>query len=195
MSLIYISTPRLIIRSPLMIDATVLSASIYASAPELRQWMPWAKHLPTLDDTIYTLEDAITKAKLDEEYWLLIFTLDGTFVGSTGLHNIDWRKPSGEIGYWIDSQQVGQGYASEAIDAIAKFARDTMGLRRIQITTSDRNTRSWRVAERANFTLEGVLREHRINPDGERDHTRVYAITSAQAQGRGNWAKLHTQAR
>jgi len=41
----------------------------------------------------------------------------------------------------------------------------------------DGNVRSWRVAERAGFTLEGVLRCQSLAPTGEPRDTRVYART------------------
>jgi uridine phosphorylase len=195
MSAIRIDTPRLIIRTPVLEDAPALNAAIHASAAELRPWMPWAQQLPTPAETAANLTEAIAQTEADRDYRLLLFTRDGVLVGSSGLHGIDWRQPSGEIGYWVDTRHAGRGYASEATTAIAGYAREVMGLRRIQIVVSDTNSRSWRIAERCGFALEGVLREHRINPDGNRDHTRIYALTAGDAVGSGRWAQLHQQAR
>jgi RimJ/RimL family protein N-acetyltransferase len=41
----------------------------------------------------------------------------------------------------------------------------------------DRNERSWRVAERCGFTLEGILRNEAIGVHGELRNTRIYAKT------------------
>jgi RimJ/RimL family protein N-acetyltransferase len=46
---------------------------------------------------------------------------------------------------------------------------------RVEIRMDDHNVRSWRVAERAGFTLEGVLRRDALAPDGRVRNTRVYA--------------------
>jgi RimJ/RimL family protein N-acetyltransferase len=43
----------------------------------------------------------------------------------------------------------------------------------------DVNVRSWKVAERAGFALEGTLRSDALNPLGEPRDTRVYALTAA----------------
>lgn len=43
----------------------------------------------------------------------------------------------------------------------------------------NRNERSWRVAQRAGFVLEGVLRSDALNPLGVARDTRVYALTGA----------------
>jgi RimJ/RimL family protein N-acetyltransferase/uridine phosphorylase len=191
---IRIDTPRLILRSPLIADAAAINAAIHASANELQPWMPWATPLPTLEQTTANLAEAIAATERDAEFRLLLTLHDGTLVGSSGLHDIDWRLPRGEIGYWIDSRHAGRGYASEATAALTAYARDVMGLRRIAIIVSDSNPRSWRIPERLGYALEGVLHEHRINPDGRRDHTRIYACITPDAQGQEPWAGLQRQA-
>ncbi len=191
MTAIRIDTSRLIIRSPVQDDASAINAAIHASAPELRAWMPWADPLPTLDQTASNLAEAIAQTAADKDYRLLLTTRDGVLVGSSGVHGVDWRIPSGEIGYWLDTRHTGHGYAREAAAAIASFARSVMGLRRIQIVVADANMRSWRIAEQLGFPLEGVLHEHRINPGGLRDHTRIYASIDPAATGQEPWIGLH----
>ena len=44
--------------------------------------------------------------------------------------------------------------------------------------SDDRNVRSWRVAERCGFVLEGVLRQQSLTPDGEPRDMRIYAKTA-----------------
>jgi ribosomal-protein-serine acetyltransferase len=45
----------------------------------------------------------------------------------------------------------------------------------VEIRMDAGNERSWRVAERAGFRLEGVLRGDSLTPAGELRDTRVYA--------------------
>ena len=47
----------------------------------------------------------------------------------------------------------------------------------------DTNERSWRVAQRAGFALEGVLRSDSLNPLGAARDTRVYALIGAGPAG------------
>ncbi len=194
MTTIRITTPRLIIRSPVIEDAPAINAAILASLGSLRPWMPWAKSPPTLADTTANLAGAIARTDKDEEYRLLLFTPGGTLVGSSGLHEVDWRVPRGEIGYWIDARHAGQGYVREATAAITAFAHGTMGLRRVQIVVSDRNQRSWRIPEALGYALEAILREYRINPDGQRDHERIYACITDEPRAEEPWAGLHRRA-
>jgi RimJ/RimL family protein N-acetyltransferase/uridine phosphorylase len=194
MTTIHLTTPRLIIRSPLLSDAAAIHAAVHASGPELAAWMPWANPLPTLAHVTTNLAEAIAGTAADNDYRLLLTTHDGAIIGSSGIHAVNWAVPRGEIGYWLDSRHAGQGYAREATAAITAYARDVMGLRRIEIIVSDGNARSWRIPEHLGYTLEGILREHRINPDGWRDHTRIYACVTPQAEGQGAWGDLHRRA-
>ena len=52
---------------------------------------------------------------------------------------------------------------------------DRLGARRVEIRTDDGNSSSWKVAERAGFTLEALLRGDSLTPAGEVRSTRVYA--------------------
>ena len=45
----------------------------------------------------------------------------------------------------------------------------------VEIRTDDANSASWKVAERAGFTLEALLRGDSLTPLGEVRSTRVYA--------------------
>jgi RimJ/RimL family protein N-acetyltransferase len=66
--------------------------------------------------------------------------------------------------------------ASGAAGALAAWALNDLGLHRLEIHHSTRNEASCRVAERAGFTLEGVIRSALLHQDGWHDmhvHARV----------------------
>ena len=96
-------------------------------------------------------------------------------VGGTGLHRIDWTLRKFEIGYWRKTGCEGRGYLTEAVRALARLAFDQLDARRVEIRMDDNNERSWRVAERAGFTLEALLRFDSATTAGEPRSTRVYA--------------------
>ena len=77
---------------------------------------------------------------------------------ATGLHRIDWTLRKFEIGYWRKTGCAGRGFVTEAVRAMARLAFDTLDARRVEIRMDDNNASSWRVAERAGFTLEALLR-------------------------------------
>ncbi len=51
-----------------------------------------------------------------------------------------------------------------------------LGARRIEIRTDCRNERSWRVAERAGYTLDGIFHNHTRDVDGVLCDDRIYSL-------------------
>ena len=74
---------------------------------------------------------------------------------------------------------MGRGYVSEATQALAKLAFDELGAARVELRMDDDNERSWRVAERLGFELEGVLRAESRDNGGNLRDTRVYAMVNS----------------
>jgi RimJ/RimL family protein N-acetyltransferase len=169
-------TERLTIRAPRAGDGAEVNAAVLESLTELRPWMPWARTAPTLEESEANIRGAVAKFLSREDLRLLLFLKNtGTLIGSSGLHRIDWSVPRFEIGYWVRMSHAGRGYITEAVTGITAFARDHLGARRVEIRMDARNERSWRVAERAGFTLEGVIRHERRALNGTLSDGRIYA--------------------
>ena len=101
--------------------------------------------------------------------------LEGRLIGSTGLHRPDWAARRFEISYWRRTGCQGRGFVTEAVGAVARLAFDRFAARRVEIRMDQENAASIKVAERAGFTFEGVLRQDSVTPQGEPRSTRVYA--------------------
>lgn len=65
---------------------------------------------------------------------------------------------------------------TEATAALTRFALASLGAARVELRIDERNERSWRVAERLGFRLEGVLRAERRGNAGELSKMRVYSL-------------------
>jgi len=59
--------------------------------------------------------------------------------------------------------------------ALTKLAFEQLNALRVEIRCDDRNHKSSRVAERAGFQLEGILRNESHGLDGSLRSTRVYS--------------------
>jgi RimJ/RimL family protein N-acetyltransferase len=173
-------TSRLLIRSPMPGDGPEVNAAVVETIDSLRVWMPWAKTLPTVDESEETMRKARCAFLERSDLWLLLF-LKGTstLVGSSGLAVKDWSVPKFEIGYWCRKRFEGQGFISEAVRGITTFAFETLGARRVEIRCDSRNIRSRRVAVRAGYPLEGKLRNDTLNNEGALRSTLVFAMISA----------------
>lgn len=173
-------TERPILRCPHEDDAAASNEAVAESIDSLRPWMPWAQAVPTLEQAEAEMRRMHARFLLREDLVLLMFERlagggEGLLVGGTGLHRIDWDVRRFEIGYWRRASAPGRGFVHEAVTALTRFAFDALAAQRVEIRMDEANRPSRRVAERAGFVLEGVLRRDSTTPHGEPRDTRVYA--------------------
>ncbi|MGG1674433.1 GNAT family N-acetyltransferase [Neobacillus sp. NRS-1170] len=173
------STERLVIRKPLPGDGQAVYEAMQASIEELKPWMPWAHREQTELDVEANMRDAHAKFLTREDLRLHLYDKEtGKFIGSSGLHRINWDVPKFEIGYWIDSRYSGKGFITEAVEAITNFAFTELQAKRVEIRCDSKNVRSKAIAERLGFDLEGILKKDAISADGkELRDTCIYAKT------------------
>jgi len=172
-----IETARLQLRATRIGHEQAVHAAVVESLAQLRVWMPWARPVPSEEDTAAHCRDAQLKWHSREILDFCFFDRDaGELVGKGGLHTIDWDVPKFEIGYWTRTTRAGRGYATEASVGLAAFARETLGACRIEITSDARNAASRRVAEKSGFTLEGVMRCRRRDNEGRLADACMYAL-------------------
>ena len=175
-----IETEKLVLRGARRGDGPVVNAAVHASLEELVPWLPWAGAGLSVDESEANCRRQQARFILREDFVFLIFERradggEGELLGGTGLHRIDWALRRFEIGYWRKTGCEGRGIVTEATRAMARLAFDTLGARRVELRMDDSNERSWKVAERAGFTLEALLRFDATTPRGEPRSTRVYA--------------------
>ncbi len=186
----HFETERLLIRAPRPGEGKIIYEAVMESLEQLKVWMPWAHQemSPETAEGISRRMHADFLARQDLP--LRLFKKDtNEFVGGSGLHRFDWDVPRFEIGYWARKKFEGQGYITEAVIGITHFTFEKLFAERVEIRMDDKNTRSWRVAERAGFTLEGILRHDARATDGTLRNTRVYSMIRSEwleKQGIGN---------
>lgn len=90
-------------------------------------------------------------------------------VGCVGIVRVDELHGRGEIGYWVAPWARGRGVAVAALRLLCRWALTDVGLPRLEIVPYAENEGSQRVAERAGFTREGLLRSYFAGKDGRRD--------------------------
>jgi ribosomal-protein-serine acetyltransferase len=191
-----LETPRLVLRPPRAGDGEALNEAVRESLPELRPWMPWAQHAPSLAESEAYCRRQQARFILREDLPMLIFERafggangrTGALLGATGLHRIDWALRRFEIGYWARRGHAGQGYISEAVRRLTRMAFEELGAERVEVRMDERNEASQRVAEAAGFEFEAVLRQESVAVDGLPRDTRVYARVRERAGPRAEGA-------
>lgn len=170
-------TDRLLIRIPKPGDGKTVYDAIKASSSELKRWLPFAYKGQSEEETEINIREAHSQFLKREDLRLLIFHKDtGQFIGTSGLHRINWDVPKFEVGYWIDSRFSGNGYITEAVEGITQFAFHELKAKRIEICCDSKNTKSRAIPERLGFQLEGILRNDDLSVDGsELRDTCIYA--------------------
>lgn len=95
----------------------------------------------------------------DDEMHLLICQ-DGAPVGIAGLNGIDPTWGIAELGYYVDPESHGNGYATEAVELVVDYAFDQRRLDKLTADALATNEGSRRVLEKNDFVEEGRFREY-----------------------------------
>jgi RimJ/RimL family protein N-acetyltransferase len=145
-------------------DADAPAVADACRDPEIAHW---------IDDipAPYTRADARTyistarRGWKDGSLWAFAVTdaATGEVLGSCGIGWQDRVQSVAEIGYWVRSQTRGRGIATRAVRLASRWAFDACGVLRLQLRADTENAASLRVAERAGFRREGILRSIRYS--------------------------------
>ena len=175
-----LTSERLFLRIPRVGDSKFIWPAVVDSQNELSPWMPWAYPKAEEQGVEEFCRRAASNFILREQFHYSLYLKETeTCVGTCGVARIKWHVPQVEIGYWLRTPYWGKGYMNEAVRAVERVCFDAMKAVRIEIRCDERNARSARVAERAGYTLEGILRCDDRAPAGELRNTRIYAKIAA----------------
>lgn len=94
---------------------------------------------------------------------------EGQLLGSVSLMRPAWEHARAEVGYWLARDARGEGHATRALALICAWGFRALGLARIELLAATGNLASQRVAQRAGFTREAVLRSYMRGPQGRHD--------------------------
>ena len=95
--------------------------------------------------------------------WSIVLKTENKVIGGIYLFLPAGNDEAGrrmDIGYEISNKYWNKGYASEAIEAISRYALQNMGLVRVQAQIIPENIGSIRACEKAGFKCEGTLRNY-----------------------------------
>ncbi len=91
------------------------------------------------------------------EIWAVLDD-DGTFLGMGMAPEIDREAAQVELGYIIASAARGRGVATEVLTRLTRWAFDEIDAQRVTLMIDVENPASLRVAEKAGYVREGVMR-------------------------------------
>jgi RimJ/RimL family protein N-acetyltransferase len=155
-----IETERCVIRCFDPADAPALVEAVTTSLDHLLPWMPWAESEPqTVEQRVAFIRACRADFDADVNYTYGIFDRkEARVLGGTGLHPRG-GPASLEIGYWIRSDALRQGIATEVGAVLTRVAFEVCGVERVDIQIDPENERSTGVPRKLGFVYEATLRK------------------------------------
>jgi len=152
-------------------DVPAIAAA--CSDPEIPRWIPFVPIPYTERDALKYVEACLT-APDDRHPFAIAAAADGRVLGAIDLRVNAMR--TGHIGYWIAREARGQGVCTHALRVLSRWAVRELGLGRLELITDPGNVASQRVAEKAGFRREAVLRSHLLYRDGRRRDSVMFSL-------------------
>jgi RimJ/RimL family protein N-acetyltransferase len=108
-----------------------------------------------------------------------IETANGHLIGNVALEDINWKDRSAELGIVIgEKDHWGQGYGTDAVRTLLRFAFQEMNLHRVSLRVFDDNARAIRCYETCGFRHEGRLRQAEFSKGRYRDELMMGILSS-----------------
>lgn len=160
---------------PAMSLVAAVKSAVKESEGELGQYLPWVRS--SLDAPDENMQQAINNFDAHEKElrFHILEKNNAGLIGTVGLLVRDLSVPFYEMGYWVRTSQVGNGYIAEAVGLLEEYAFRELGARRIEIRMAEGNVKSRAVAERAGYLQEAALVNERRLPSGALTNTLVFA--------------------
>lgn len=138
--------------------ATQVFATVNQQRAHLGEWLPWVEATLTEDDSLSFIRASLEQFASNSGFAAGIWNREG-FIGVIGMHRINWRNRSVELGYWIAQEHQGRGIVSDGCRAVITHAFEELDLHRVQIRCATGNAKSCAIPRRLGFVHEGTARE------------------------------------
>ncbi len=153
----------------------LLGAAIESKA-HVAPWMAWLTPDYSAKDATAWVHDAIQSWERDRSYEFQIYDReDGAFAGCAGLNEINRKDQVCNLGYWVRASKLRLGAARQAVELLAAFGFEMLGLNRMEIVVAVGNGPSQRVAESVGATFEGVQGQRLMVGEAIHD-AKMYAL-------------------
>ncbi|EGK11926.1 GNAT family N-acetyltransferase [Kroppenstedtia eburnea] len=148
--------------------AQALHRLVEANRSHLEPWLPWirtVKGVQEIERYIRRTEAAFASGR--EAHFGIWHR--GVLGGSVTVERIDSRNQVAEIGYWLGRELTGDGLMTRSVRRVSTYLFQERNIHRIEIRVEATNHASRRVALRAGFMEEGILREALWTDPGRSD--------------------------
>ena len=175
-----LQTERLVLRT--FEPGDTVDVYAYAQSATVGPMAGWAPHR-SMEESRQVVQHFIRCG----DVWAIVEKKTGRVIGSIGLHADRKRDVDNArmIGYALGERHWGQGYATEAAQAVLRFAFTELACPVVTAYHFPKNTRSKHVIKKLGFTAEGTLRFASTLPDGTLADAVCYSMTREEYDARG----------
>ncbi|WP_328491644.1 GNAT family N-acetyltransferase [Streptomyces sp. NBC_00414] len=164
-----LTTRRLLLRPHDLSDEDAVFAA--CQDPEIQRWTDLPTPYERRHAAFYLGELVPRGWRDDTMYHFAVEKRDANRDGAALVAsvNIHRHAETWGIGYWTVAQHRGEGYATEAVLALARWSFADRGVQRLEWRAEAGNRGSWAVAHKAGFVMEGILRAAQTSDKTLRD--------------------------
>ena len=112
-----------------------------------------------------------------DEKWVIERKEDKVIVGNIDVNTVNKKHNYCNVGYTIRYNYWGNGYATEALEAVSNHLLNNSGYYLVECSCNERNTRSSKVMLKAGFKKDGYIANRRLNEDGTYSGIEYYSKT------------------
>ena len=174
--IVTLSTRRLLLRQLKASDAADVFE--YASDPEVTKHVRFVTHKTMKDTHAFLLLAEQARRKGETMVWAVVLKSTSKMIGTCGFVSFARDHGRAELGYALNRNYWGQGYAAEAARALVAHGFSELALNRIEAHVSPHHVPSQRVLEKCGFVAEGILRQHEMIK-GRWHDSKIYSILAA----------------
>jgi RimJ/RimL family protein N-acetyltransferase len=152
-----VSTPRLHVRALGPTDAKAVT-EIFGDK-QTQRWLPFPQEFGQIEGAAWCTEMAQERRDSGNgDHYAVVRREDDLLVACLWTKRTDWVGLLTEVSYAVAADARGFGVAAEAVVAVSIALLLEHGFQRVELRVAPGNTASRRVAEKAGFTFEGLLR-------------------------------------
>ncbi len=179
-----ILTPRLILKPPQFGEGKLIAEAVKETWTDLNTWEDWA----VSPEENATEEYWELKTRKAAAQFILRESLEfrsycratGKFIGITDICYPNWRVRSFIIGYWIRESEQAKGYATEASNALLRYAFGALSALYVGLGHAEGNDASAKVINRLGFQSIGARPNILALADGRIVGDKLYYRDSLQ---------------
>jgi RimJ/RimL family protein N-acetyltransferase len=158
-----------VVRIRLMAEADLPAIIAACQDPEIPRWTRVPQPYGEPEARSWFEREAEQRGRGEQLGLLIVDPDDGRLLGSVGIVRVDPQEGRCELGYWTERDSRRRGLATRAVRLLSGWVFENLPVDRIEIHAEPDNAASRRVAERAGFSFEGVLRAYRVKNGLRRD--------------------------